>query len=106
MQTHIKILLNQINIQFSQNYQDRLSQIILFGSQAINEAEPDSDIDILVVLKGEINPVQEIKKNNPWIAEMCLETDELINCIYLSEEQYHHQNTPLIRNIKTEGIPM
>lgn len=85
MQTNIKIVLNQLKSQFSKNYQDELAQIILFGSQARNEAEPDSDIDILIVLKGDINPVQEIKKNNPWIADLCLETDKLINCVYLSE---------------------
>ena len=106
MQTSIKNILNKLKTKFSQNYQDRLAQIILFGSQARNEAEPDSDIDILILLKGEVNPVKEIKKNNPWISDLCIETDELINCIYLSEEQYHWQNNPLIRNIKTEGIPI
>jgi predicted nucleotidyltransferase len=104
MKKQILETINKLKEQFSDQYQERLSQIVLFGSQARNEAEDESDIDLLIVLKGEVNPVLEIKKNNAWICNFCLETDELINCIYLSEKQFQTQNTPLLRNIRKEGI--
>ncbi|MDB9494424.1 nucleotidyltransferase domain-containing protein [Spirulina major CS-329] len=102
----INTLLLILKKQFQDLYQDQLEEIILFGSQARQQATPDSDIDIAIILKGTINPVQEIKKNNPWISDLCLETDALINCLYLSAEQFQTKETPLIRNIKTEGIPV
>lgn len=40
-------------------YGDRLSNLILFGSQARHESTADSDIDILLILKGEISPGDE-----------------------------------------------
>ena len=104
MKKQILETIHKLKIQLLEQYQDRLAQIILFGSQARNEAESESDIDLLIVLKGEVNPVLEIKKNNPWICDLCLETDELINCMYLSEEQFQTPNMPLLRNIKKEGI--
>ena len=61
---------------------------------------------MLVLLKGEVNPLIEIKKNSVWLAELCLETEALINCIYLSEEQFQIRNDPLFRQIKQEGIIM
>ncbi|MGB2924597.1 MAG: nucleotidyltransferase domain-containing protein [Limnothrix sp.] len=100
----VEPLLEILKQKLQEKYPEQLEQIILFGSQARREATPESDIDVAVVLKGSINPVEEIKKNNPWICDLCLETDALINCLYLSAEQYHTKKTPLIRNIKMEGI--
>jgi uncharacterized protein len=100
----LKTIIEKLKTKIQQHYPEQLEQIILFGSQARQQAEPDSDIDVAIVLKGNINPVTEIKKNNLWISDFCLETDALINCIYLSAEQFQTKETPLIRNIKTEGI--
>jgi predicted nucleotidyltransferase len=94
----------QLKQEFTLIYQDRLSKLILFGSQARGEANPDSDIDILVVLKDEVNPVEEIIRNSYLISEICLEYDALINCFYLSESELRHENKLLIKNIKKDGI--
>ena len=42
-------------------YGDRLVQLVLCGSQARGNAEPGSDIEVLVVLWGEVNAGQEIR---------------------------------------------
>lgn len=104
MSNNIQRAIDKLKEKILDRYRERLSQIILFGSRARNDAEPESDIDILIVLKGEVNPVAEIKSNNDWLSELCLETDELINCIYLSETQFKTKNTSLLRNIRREGI--
>ena len=44
-------------------------------------------ISILVILAKDVNPVTEIKRNNTLISDLSLETDHLINCIHLSEQQ-------------------
>jgi len=49
---------------FEEIYGDRLVKMVLFGSQARGEADADSDIDVLVVLKGEVNPGEEIKRTS------------------------------------------
>lgn len=94
----------ELKEQFSLIYKRRLSKLILFGSQARGDATPDSDIDILVVLKNEINPVQEIKRNSSLISEMCLKYDALINCFYMSELEFNQKDSLLIKNIKKDGI--
>ncbi len=85
MNPQITNTLNQVKQHLLAEYRDQLQSLILFGSQARNDARPDSDIDLLVILKTPVNPVQEIKKNSAWISDLCLETDLLINCVYLSE---------------------
>ena len=106
-QTHqLQQTLNQLKQQLQQTYRDQLVNLILFGSQARGDAEPDSDLDILVILSRDVNPITEIKCNNTLITNLSLETDQLINCIYLSEQDWHNLKTPLIQNIQKEGIPV
>ncbi len=85
-------------------YGDRLVKIILYGSQARGDAKPDSDIDVLVVLKGEVQPGEEIIRTSHFVAALCLEYDEVISRIFMDENEFMHRNGPLLRNIRKEGI--
>ncbi|EAZ92439.1 nucleotidyltransferase domain-containing protein [Crocosphaera chwakensis] len=58
----LKKNLNKINSYLKSLYGKELETVILFGSQARQEAEKDSDIDILIVLKTKFNYYEEIKK--------------------------------------------
>jgi uncharacterized protein len=95
---------DELKRELTKIYQDQLSKLILFGSQARGDANPYSDIDILVVLKDEINPVEEINRNSYLISEMCLKYDVLINCFYITESNLNNDNKLLIKNIKKDGI--
>jgi predicted nucleotidyltransferase len=100
----IKTILMQLRWHFEQLYGDRLTQMILYGSQARGDARPDSDIDVLVVLKGEVNPGEEIKKTSHIRANLSLQNDEVISCLFMDEHRFTHYNGPLLRNIRKEGI--
>ena len=56
MSEKLKAILAALRSHFEEIYGDRLVKMVLFGSQARGEADADSDIDVLVVLKGEVNP--------------------------------------------------
>jgi predicted nucleotidyltransferase len=38
-------------------YGPRLAEVVLFGSQARNEASAESNIDVMIVLRGGVRPV-------------------------------------------------
>ena len=42
-----------------------------------------TDVDILVVLKGEVDPIQEQKKTLDIVTEICLEYEILICCVFI-----------------------
>lgn len=77
---------------------------MLFGSQARGDAEPDSDIDVLVVLKGEVNPMQESNKVTAITAEISLHYNVVILCMYVSAKRYRAGRGGLISNVLREGI--
>jgi predicted nucleotidyltransferase len=87
-------------------YGEQLDQIILFGSQARGDAQPDSDIDILIVLKGYFNYSQESDRISILIANLCLEYSVLISCVFTNSEKFQHHNNAFFRNIRREGLPV
>lgn len=78
--------------------------MILFGSQARGEAEDASDIDVLVVLIGRVNPADEVSKSSEIVADISLRNDVVISCVFIDEESFLHRNGPLLRNVRREGI--
>ena len=87
-------------------YGDNLSRVILYGSKARGEATEDSDIDILVVLKrlGNISEERERIHSIKW--PICYKYDLLISAIIRSEQEYLTRLSPLVLNIKKEGIKL
>ncbi|MEG3968012.1 nucleotidyltransferase domain-containing protein [Microcoleus sp. T2B6] len=101
----LKNILMQLRSHFEQLYGDRLTKMVLYGSQARGDARPDSDIDILV-LKGQVNPGEEIKRISHIRADLSLQNDEVISFLFMDEKRLIHYNEPLFRNIRKEGIAL
>ncbi len=102
--TDLLPILGQLKTYFIENYQNNLEKMILFGSQARGDASPDSDIDILVILKNQFNSYQENKKNSYFISELCLKNDIVITCFLMNLEAWKSTNNSFTRNIKKEGV--
>ncbi|AFY73475.1 putative nucleotidyltransferase [Synechococcus sp. PCC 7502] len=105
-QQQLSPILQELQLHMKEIYADRLHSLVLFGSQARGEANQDSDIDILVILKDEVDSWTEIKRTGGFIAQLSLENNILINNIFVSAQQFSEQNTALMRNVKREGIPI
>ncbi len=102
----IQPTLHELKLGLKELYGDRLVKLILFGSHARGEANPDSDIDLLIVLKKNISQFQEILNMSELRVRMLLEHDELVSIIPMSEEDFHTRNVALLRNIRKEGIEL
>ena len=85
-------------------YGSRLSEVVIFGSCARGTADADSDVDVLVVLKDETNPAAEVRRTGQLVADISLEQDCVISCLFMKEEDFRHRQGPLLRNIRREGV--
>ena len=104
MDVILKSILTRLKQDLADLYGDRLLHLTLFGSQARGDAEPGSDIDVLVVLKPPVNPGEEIKRTGRAIAALSLHYDVVISCLFMDAIHYQTRNGSLLRNIRKEGI--
>lgn len=86
-------------------YGKRLKSIILYGSWARGDATEESDIDVLIVLEGKVIPGKEIDRMIDVITEINLKHSVLISVYPVSEEDYSTINSPLLINVRREGVP-
>lgn len=85
-------------------YGSRLVEVVLYGSQARGAAGPESDIDVMVVLRGPVDANDEISRVSPLAGAVSLKYDVVISCVYVSEEAYRGDESPLLLNVRREGI--
>jgi predicted nucleotidyltransferase len=104
MNDTLTTILTELRRRFEVLYGTRLVQMILFGSQARGDAERGSDIDVLVVLRGEVSPCDEIARTIEDVADVSLRHNEVVSCVFVSEEQFERERSPLLLNIRSEGV--
>jgi predicted nucleotidyltransferase len=106
MDARLQTILAELRLSLEAVYGERLSKLILFGSHARGDAEPGSDIDVLVVLGGPVNAGEEVARTSGIVAELCLRHTEVIGCIFMDEDRFATRQGPLLRNVRKEGIPV
>ena len=104
MSDKLTAILAELRRRFEALYGERLVQMILFGSQARSDAEPGSDIDVLVVLKDPVCAGEEIDRTIDFVADLSLQHNEVISCAFIGEKRFKHRHGPLLRNVRREGI--
>lgn len=106
MNQKTKSVLDILRHQFEIFYGDRLAHMVLFGSRARGDAESDSDIDVLVVLHGSVDAVEEIRRTSGIVSNLCLEYEVVISCVFMDIYRYENKQGPLLRNIRKEGVAL
>jgi len=87
-------------------YGNQLKKIILYGSYAKDRATEDSDIDLVVVLDGDVAPGEEIDRMIDIITELNLNYGILLSVYPVSEKKFNTVDSPLLLNVRKEGIPV
>jgi predicted nucleotidyltransferase len=100
------VILGELRRRLTVIYGDRLAKMVLYGSHARGDARPDSDIDVMVVLNGEVRPFQETLGTEDDVAAVCLEYDVVISMFFVSESDFSDAGEPLLVNANREGIPV
>ncbi len=104
MNETVKPILAELRARLESLYGERLEQVILFGSQARGDAVEGSDIDVMIVLQGEVNVGDEISRTTELCSELSLAYDVVISTIFMSAYRYAQGQSSLLLNVHEEGI--
>ena len=100
----LRKILNKLQSEFSRILDEKLDTILLFGSQARGDARVGSDIDILVIINGEFNYGDLIKRTSSIVSDLSLEYDVAISRAFMSKEHFEHDQNPFLLNVRREGV--
>ncbi len=86
-------------------FKTNISMIVLYGSMARNEATDESDIDIAILMKNQMN--HETKKQFfTWVAEMDIRYERVFSIVDIQEDNMKKWGNvlPFYQNVRKEGI--
>ena len=104
MQTRLSPLLAMLRRELARTLGDQLQAVVLYGSQARGEAHPGSDIDVLIVLQGDFDYGDMLKRTSPIISTLSLDNDVVISRAFISAERYQSERSPFMLNVRREGV--
>jgi len=99
-------LLEAVKQQLEALYGERLVEVILFGSVARGEDTPESDVDVLVILRGPVDRYAESEPLADFMADMMSRYGAFVTPVVLSEEAFRTEDWPLLRNVRAEGVSL
>lgn len=83
---------------------DRLCGVVLYGSEARGQAAPDSDIDLLVLLKDPVDYGRDLETNLVALYPLACDLGRRISAKPVSAAEYETADCPLYRIAHREGI--
>ena len=103
VKTQTNTLIQKCKQILGEHYGSSFEGIILYGSTARKQANTDSDIDLLVLLKGPFDYFFELRQIIELLYPVQLETESLISAKPASKDAYEKGELQLYRNAKREG---
>ncbi len=104
---YLKEILNKIAERIVVVFNDKLNNIILYGSYARNENTSESDIDIMVLVNETEDKIREYEDSiTDIMVDLSLEYEVVISIYTQNVQDYEKQLKvlPFLMNIHKEGI--
>ena len=83
---------------------NRLQGVVLYGSEARGTADPESDADLLVLLRGPVALGKDLKTTIDVLYPLLLELERPIHALPVDAAAYAEGEFSLYRNARKEGV--
>jgi uncharacterized protein len=93
----------EIRPRLERAFQERLCGVLLFGSEARNQAGEESDLDLMVVLAGPVRLGRDLEIIVRALYPLQLEVDRPIHALPVSSDTFEAGQYGLYRSARREG---
>lgn len=106
MTRNIKMLLREFREALERIYGSRFRGAYLYGSYAREEADEESDIDVLVVLEDFEHCGEEVDRTGELGAHLSLKHGVSVSQVFTREQDWLQGDTHFLGNVREEAIPV
>jgi predicted nucleotidyltransferase len=106
MNERLRPVLAELKQRLNEHYGERLESVILYGSQARGDAAEDSDVDVLVVLRGEVKIGKELWEISGITSALSLRIGQVISTAVLPASLYRRRANHFASTVQQYGIPL
>ncbi len=85
-------------------YGKRFRGLYVYGSYARGDARPDSDVDTIIALAGQVNSFAEMNRLSKPLSDLCMQYDLLIAAYPIPEMWLTERQSPLFENIRRQAV--
>lgn len=102
--TKVQSLLKELRTSLEDLYGDNLVGVHLFGSYARRQATPDSDVDVLLVLREIGDYGTEVGRVRDLFSRVSLEHGKTIAPVFVDARRFAAASDPFIANVARETV--
>lgn len=100
----VQRLLKELRASLEELYGDNLVGIHLFGSYARRQATPDSDVDVLLVLREIGDYGTEVRRVSDLLSRVSLEYGKTIVPVFVDATRFSAASDPFMANVAREAV--
>lgn len=101
----VQDVLRELKRELQLIYGKRLKGVYLFGSNARGDAESESDVDVLIVLRDFERYALEVDRTAELAADLSLKHGRTVSLVFLRERDWVQGDSPFLSNVRDEAIP-
>lgn len=105
MKPDLSTLRSRLKLALDALYGKRLRNVYLFGSYARGEEDPESDLDVLIVLDRIDRYGQEVDRTGEIISALSLDYGLSLSRVFVTERDWLESRLPFLRAVRSEAIP-
>jgi predicted nucleotidyltransferase len=98
-------ILKRFRAAVAEIYGDRVERVVLFGSRARGDGQPDSDYDVAVFLRDMTDRPAEMDRLADLSTSFLDETGEFVHAMPYRADAYN-ERTPLMHEIRADGVDL
>ena len=102
----IRTVMEELRAGLRRLYGDKAPLVLLYGSYARGNANPSSDIDVLLIYQQKVQPGREIRRVGTLLADLNLRYQVLISVLPADQTQYNSHPGVFWQNVRRESKPI